>query len=255
MKTANLVNNNSINTWTLKDVGDHWDSVIDYDDINKKTYSYFRRFIDGYRMASVKDHAYLLDICCRTGNGTWYFARKKKNRLRSVCMDPSRRFVDAASKRLSASSVDFKAAQFLELPLKVDGAALKNRIFDNIICFESLEHMPEPKAFLAELNRILKDDGEMLITTPNLLWEPIHWFAEKTGLHHSEGPSAFLPRKKVIMLLKKAGFRIIKEKTTVLIPYGPEFLTTFGRNLEAVLGESIMQLIGLRRLLICRKRL
>ena len=33
--------------WTLQEVGQFWDSVADYDDINEQTYSYFRRFVDG----------------------------------------------------------------------------------------------------------------------------------------------------------------------------------------------------------------
>jgi len=241
--------------WTLKDVGDHWDSVIDYDDINKKTYSYFRRFIDGYKLLPVKDNAHLLDICCRTGNGSWYFSRKKAGKFSSVCMDPSKSFINAATKRLTDANVKFTAQQFLELPLKVNGKIIKDKTFDNIMCFESLEHVPDAYVFLKELHRVMKDDGTMLLTTPNILWEPIHWVAEKTGLHHSEGPSSFLPRKKVLKLLKKAGFRKLKEKTTVIIPYGPDFITTFGRNMEKVLGEPIMRLIGLRRMLICRKSL
>jgi len=184
--------------WTLKDVGDFWDSVKDYDEINKNTYSYFRRFIDGYKLIAVKDNAYLLDICCRTGKGTLYFSRKKKDKLKAVCMDPSKRFIELAETRLKKENINFKVRQFQELPLKIDGIIIPSKTFDNIICFESLEHMPSPKAFLNELQRVLKDDGELLLTTPNVLWEPLHWLAEKTKLHHSEGPSSFLTRRKII---------------------------------------------------------
>lgn len=240
--------------WALKDVGDHWDSITNYDEINKKTYSYFRRFIDGYNLIDVKDHAYILDVCCRTGNGTLYFAGRKDNKLRAICMDPSSRFVELTRKRLKEAKVNFYAEQFLDLPLIVKNEKLTNNLFDNILCFETLEHMPDAIPFLRELNRLLKEDGIMLLTTPNVLWEPIHWFAEKTGLHHGEGPSSFLQRKKVVSLLKMCGFNIIKEKTTVLIPYGPDFLTRFGKNLELFFGESIMRIIGLRRMFVCRKK-
>ena len=48
--------------WTLEEVGKHWDETEDYDDINKSTYSYFRRFTDSFKMASVKEGDLLLDV-------------------------------------------------------------------------------------------------------------------------------------------------------------------------------------------------
>lgn len=239
--------------WTLKDVGDFWDSVKDYDHINKNTYSYFRRFIDGYKLMKVKDDAYLLDICCRTGKGTLYFSIKKKSMLKAICMDPSKRFVDLAIIRLKKENINFKATQFQEFPLKINNVIIPNKTFDNIICFESLEHMPSPIKFLSELYRVLKDDGELLLTTPNLLWEPLHWLAEKTNLHHSEGPSSFLTRRKIIRLLRKTGFIIKKEKTTVFIPLGPKFLIKLGRYLENIISEPIKRIFCLRRMFVCKK--
>jgi len=39
--------------------------------------------------------------------------------------------------------------------------------FDFIVSFETLEHVPEPERMLSELGRVLKDDGIMVISTPN----------------------------------------------------------------------------------------
>lgn len=44
-----------------------------------------------------------------------------------------------------------------------------NEAYDFILCAEVIEHMPtDPMALLAELNRICKVGGQVLITTPNL---------------------------------------------------------------------------------------
>ena len=66
--------------WTLKAVGDFWDSETQYDDLNAGIRSYFRRLTDGWRFGikDWPDKAYALDICSRTGNGTKFFWEKGK---------------------------------------------------------------------------------------------------------------------------------------------------------------------------------
>lgn len=46
---------------------------------------------------------------------------------------------------------------------------LESSIFDNAILIEVLEHMPKPENTLKELSRLLKKDGNLLITVP-FLW-------------------------------------------------------------------------------------
>lgn len=43
----------------------------------------------------------------------------------------------------------------------------KNSFFDIVICGEVLEHLEHPETCLREIKRILKDDGTVLISTPN----------------------------------------------------------------------------------------
>lgn len=42
----------------------------------------------------------------------------------------------------------------------------KGKTFDGVICTEVLEHLPEPERCLAEISRILKEDGIVYITAP-----------------------------------------------------------------------------------------
>lgn len=232
--------------WALEDVGDHWDRTEDYDDINKKTYSYFRRFTDGDRLSDIKSGSYILDICCRTGNGAIYFAKQRN--VYGICMDVSDKMLKIAGDALKQENINFTTRKFMDYNLPA-----KDNEFDAVLCFETIEHIPDVWAFTKELNRVIKPGGEAIITMPNFLWEPIHWFAAVIGIHHSEGPHRFLQRKKAIKIIKDAGFSIKKEETTVLIPYGPKFLTDFGEKMENIFKNSLMPLLGLRRIFICEK--
>ena len=237
-----------MNKWTLSDVAKHWDEALDYDDINERTYSYSRRFIDGYRLFDVKDGSYILDICCRTGNGTLFFgSRKKKSKF--MCIDPSTLMLSIAEKRLKKEKINFQIKKMDSLVLP-----FKENTFDYILCFETLEHMPNTLTFLSELNRVLKKKGRLVLTTPNTIWEPIHFFAALFKIHHGEGPHKFLSRRKIVKYLRNNKFDISKEKTTVLIPYGPKSLIRIGEFFEKLFKDNLMNLIGLRRIFVCEKR-
>ena len=49
-----------------------------------------------------------------------------------------------------------------------DGRTLpfSNQFFDHIICTEVIEHVEDPKAFVAELRRVLKSNGTLVATIP-----------------------------------------------------------------------------------------
>lgn len=234
--------------WTLEEVGKFWDSVADYDDINEQTYSYFRRFVDGYKLCSIPDKSYILDICARTGNGTKYFYTKGKVK-KAICADVSNVFQDICTKNLSVTEIDFETHLFhtYQLPFK-------DNEFDAILCFETIEHVSNPQALLHELYRVLKNKGEMILTCPNILWEPIHSIAAITNYHHSEGPHRFLTKRSLFKKILEAGFSIAKETSTVIVPGGPKIFIRFGEYLERVLPSKLVSLIALRRVFICRKQ-
>ena len=232
--------------WTYDDVGRHWDATIDYDDMNSKAYSYFRRFIDGLRLSGIPDRSYILDICGRTGNGALYFYNNGKVRS-AVCADVSQRMLDICRANLKDHKIDAATAHFDGLPLP-----FRDGEFDAVLCFETVEHMPEPAAFVKELARVVKSGGRLLLTTPNILWEPGHWFVAIFNLHHSEGPHRFLTRQGVLRMAKEAGFTLQAEETTVLIPAGPKPLLRFGEFLERILPESVLRVLALRRIFAFR---
>ena len=234
--------------WTLKTVGDHWDATTDYDDINERTYSYFRRFVDAAELFNLPDQKYTLDICSRTGNGSLYFWQKGKI-SRTVCADVTQKMQKICAENLSKHPIDFSLRHFDHYPLPFN-----DNEFETILNFETIEHMPQPDEFIQELARILKPGGHLVLTTPNILWEPVHWLAAIFNIHHSEGPHRFLRHRKMIKMIKKNNLQIIVQKTFILIPGGPKSLVALGERLEKTLPKFIVDLLGLRRIYVCQKK-
>jgi 2-polyprenyl-3-methyl-5-hydroxy-6-metoxy-1,4-benzoquinol methylase len=56
-----------------------------------------------------------------------------------------------------------------QIKLQVEGnIEFPDRYFDVVTLFDSIEHMPYPIDTLQEVSRVLKDDGLVVITTPNI---------------------------------------------------------------------------------------
>ncbi|MDA0376355.1 MAG: Coenzyme F420 hydrogenase/dehydrogenase, beta subunit C-terminal domain [bacterium] len=234
-------------TWTLKQVADHWNNSPDYDAQNAKIDSYFRRFKDSAPLFTIPENAKVLDCDCRTGNGTVFMKKKYPTaNFRCVAMAPS--FKERAEKNLQAHNLDVEVSVMTQLRQPFD-----DEHFDTILTYETLEHVPWPTKYIAELSRILKSGGTMVLTTPNVLWEPVHWLSATLHLDHGEGPHRMVPRKEILSALKAAGFTVDTERTFVLIPAGPTWLLSFGYFLEKIFPEWLMRILALRRTFVCTK--
>ena len=234
--------------WSFAEVADHWDSTEDYDAQNTRTVSYFRRFVDALRLSDIPDGARVLDICARTGNGTLYFAQNGKVGS-AICAEVSSGLSDVGKRRLEQAGLD----NVEWIRITDYGLPFEDQEFDAVLCFETVEHFSRPEALVAELGRLTKPGGTMILTTPNVLWEPIHALAGITGLHHSEGPHRFIRYGRLVEMIEKAGFRIEKAETDVLVPGGPGFLVRLGEWIEQRTKTTLMPLVGLRRMFVCVK--
>jgi ubiquinone/menaquinone biosynthesis C-methylase UbiE len=234
--------------WSFADVGEHWDRTEDYDDINKETYSYFRRFLDGLRLSNIPKGARVLDLCSRTGYGMVFF-HQHGNVGSGVCADVSRKMGEICRQRLADNGV----GNVTWIHLSDYSLPFEDGEFDAVLCFETVEHFCRPERLVLELGRVTRPAGTLILTTPNILWEPVHALAAITGLHHSEGPHRFIRYRRLVDIVARAGFQVERAETTVLVPGGPAPLVRLGTWLEERTRNTLMPWIGLRRVLICRK--
>ncbi len=92
------------------------------------------------------------------------------------------------------------SADIVDLPY-ADGS------FDVVICSEVLEHLSDGKAAVAELVRVLKPGGNLVVTVPRYLPERVCW-ALSAAYHREPGGHIRIYKKGELMnLLEDAGTR------------------------------------------------
>ncbi|HEY8535294.1 MAG TPA: methyltransferase domain-containing protein, partial [Vicinamibacterales bacterium] len=87
--------------------------------------------------------------------------------------------------------------------------------FDRVLCLDVLEHLPladQPRA-LGELRRVLRDDGELLISVPNLahLQSRLHFLLRGTLIRTASETKhpGDRPVTEYLQLARQAGFEVV----------------------------------------------
>jgi len=117
-----------------------------------------RSFILSLIRSINKPSAAILDIGCGTGMNIQEF----KNVGRAYGFDISKDAVRFCHKRGMLNVVQASAADI----------CFGDRVFDIVTLLDVMEHLPYQKAALEEINRVLKDDGKLIVTVPafKILW-------------------------------------------------------------------------------------
>jgi O-antigen biosynthesis protein len=99
----------------------------------------------------------VLDCACGTGYGLEMYAAAGAGTLTGVDVDAE---AVAQSKERNGDGATILQGDIRELPLEDDS-------FDVVTCFETIEHVEDATAGIAELHRVLKPDGILVISSPN----------------------------------------------------------------------------------------
>jgi SAM-dependent methyltransferase len=101
---------------------------------------------------------YVIDVACGTGYGSAMLLRAGASQVISI--DINSAALQYAKKHWG--TLRFIVGDAVRLPLPKHCA-------DIVVSFETLEHLTHPEDFLAEVKRVLKLDGRLLLSTPNRL--------------------------------------------------------------------------------------
>lgn len=99
----------------------------------------------------------VLDAACGVGYGAQALAREA---ARVIAVDRSPEALHTGKRRFAAANLAYCRADCEALPLG-------DETIDVVCSFETIEHLSNPGAFLAEAVRILRPDGAFIVSTPH----------------------------------------------------------------------------------------
>ncbi len=99
----------------------------------------------------------VLDVASGEGYGSAILATRAGH---VIGVDLSPDAVEHARERYARPNLEFRQGSATAIPL--EGGSV-----DVVVSFETLEHLPEHEEMLAELSRVLKPDGLLLLSTPD----------------------------------------------------------------------------------------
>jgi ubiquinone/menaquinone biosynthesis C-methylase UbiE len=144
-----------------------------------------------------------LDIGCAQGTLSW-FLRRKGGLWTSTDQDMANLL----------SSRELLGKGLVQMPAGI--LPFRSRVFDLATCLDYLEHIDNDDECLAEIHRVLKDGGELVVVTPHTgRFFLLHRLRSALGMklefygHKREGYS----RKDLCGKLRKAGFEVVRTKT------------------------------------------
>ncbi len=117
---------------------------------------------------------------------------------------------------------------------RLERAKFNDKFFDVITLWDVIEHVEYPSSLLLEINRILKNDGIIVLNTPNIgsIFAKImgkRWW-NLIGMH-----IYYFDKKTIRKILEKNGFKIIKIKSYSRI-ITPRYAVEWLKNYKMIYG-------------------
>lgn len=170
----------------------------------------------------IKDFKYnkCLDIGCASGFMISKIAAFKPN-ARYFGIDIYDKAIAFAKK--TYPHINFKEASASKLPFKSNS-------FDLVVCYETIEHVEDPKDCLREARRVLKKDGMFILSmdSGSFLFRIVWWIWENSKGKAWRGAHLHpFHHEELEGLIKKAGFKI-----------NQKIMSFFGMEVTFVLTKS-----------------
>jgi len=105
----------------------------------------------------IKDKT-VLDTGCGCGYGSYYLAEEGAKKV--VGVDISEEAIEYSKEHYKDEKLEFKVMDCTNL-------SFPDNSFDVVVSFELIEHIPEYKRHLSEVQRVLRKEGVFIISTPN----------------------------------------------------------------------------------------
>lgn len=181
-------------------------------------FEYIKNLID------LSGNTSLLDLGC--GSGTFLNTFNEAELKYGLGVDISNQQINYANEHNENNKIEFKAINVTKENLEI-----KNK-FDIITIIEVIEHLniSEIKLLLESSKKLLKENGKILLTTPNYasFWSILEFIVNLTSKQsYKEQHITKFTKKKLAKLLDESGYSLDMFKSFLGIS---PFLTIFGEN-------------------------
>lgn len=170
----------------------------------------FARYSRALKLADIKSGAKILDIGCKHAF--------LNDLLAENGIDCDYYGIDISEKvieNLKSKKGNFQVCDIMK------GLPFDSNKFDYIFCLEVIEHVENPTFLLNQFNRVLKDNGVLLLSTPN----PYNWvyaLAELLKYPDTEGHIHSFTRQNMHRMADFCGYKIEERLGSYsILPYTP----------------------------------
>lgn len=143
----------------------------------------------------------ILDVGCASGTFT--------NNISNVFPKAKMTGIDVYSSAIEYGKKKYPHINFMLAD--AHNIPFKDKTFDLVICYETIEHLIRPIEALKEIRRVLKNKGIALIAmdTGSLVFQVVWWFWERTKGKVWQGAHIHpYKHNELEVIIKEAGFKI-----------------------------------------------
>jgi len=170
------------------------------------------------------------------GSGTGWFSRAAVERgAKVVSLDVGENILSQVARKCESTRI---VGSVLDIPFE-------NEYFDIVLSTEVIEHTPDPKRAVYEMQRVLKKDGILVLTVPNRIWHPAIVIANSLKLRPYEGYENWVGWFELEHWLIALGFNIVCMKGLHLFPFVLPFTHSFLHYMDRygdVLGPGMLNI-------------
>jgi 2-polyprenyl-3-methyl-5-hydroxy-6-metoxy-1,4-benzoquinol methylase len=141
--------------WLQQNYLERMDATLEIFDKKRREFH-----LDRYRFATTRvERQRVLDCACGTGYGVRMLCEQGQA-ARVIGVDIAPTSIGYARQHHGVGSAVYLCASADRLPL-ADGSV------DVLTSFETIEHVPDDRALIEEFHRVLRPDGQLIVSTPN----------------------------------------------------------------------------------------
>lgn len=173
-------------------------------DIGQNSWLTADEYLRFFEWLELKPTSNVLEVGCGAGGPALFMARTRGCHI--IGIDNNENGITTANKMSQeqglASMVRFQFADAGQ-PLPFE-----DETFDSIVCIDAINHLPNRSQVLAEWQRVLKPEGQILFTDPITVTGLLS--NEEIAIRSSIGYFLFAPIGEDERLIKEAGFELIR---------------------------------------------